>query len=158
MSLRQAHSYYMAINVDVSTLYDARNWIPVEMAHICVGIDRCTHAHSFCTSCFVFAVCRLFQVPCVLERESDFTCLSFLVSCIFSYCAHTHSQLQVSWHPLNPIALHCVTLTTRDSDGSKDKHMCSVFALGFFLKLGLTTKKYQYCFSSILLVYILDIF
>lgn len=93
----------------------------------------------FCTSCFLFAVCRLVQVPCVLERESDFTCLSFLVGCIFSHGAHTCSQLQVCWHPLHPVDLHCYPRDKRP----KDKHICCMcaqcFLRFFFLKLGQTT-------------------
>lgn len=98
----------MAVNVDFSALYDARNWIPVEMAHICVDIDRCTHAHW---SGFVFAVSRLVR-SLVSQRENQ------TLHLLHSHTFTVPGQLtRTQSHRPSP----CFP---RDPDGPKDKHMC----------------------------------
>lgn len=76
----------MAVNVDFSAVYDARNCIPVEMAHICVDRDRCAHAHR---SCFVFAVSRLVR-SLVSQRENQTLHVCHSWSAVFLAAALTH--------------------------------------------------------------------
>ncbi len=86
---------------------------PVEIAHIWVDMDRCTHFSTLLVLSLQSAGwCR--SLVSQRENQTLHVCHSWSAVFLTTALAHTRSPLQVSWHLLHPVALHCVILVTRD--------------------------------------------
>lgn len=81
--------------------------------HTFVLTDRCTHFSTLLVF-FLQSAGRCGSLVSRRENQILHVCHSWSAVFLAAALAHTRSLLQVSWHLLHPVALHCVILMTRD--------------------------------------------